>query len=296
MRTIRLIRVVDRPGSCGPRNGQWALQGALRRRAPAWLTIGGTPRPGEVPWFWSWQDRQLAARWAAAGRPFVVGPNVLFSSSRRPCAVPAERAICQAASCRLMFTESAWYRELIEAQRGPANRAPIVLWPYPIVPRPGGPLPAQYDLLIYLKGDWPPALIEQLRRELPRSRVIRYGQYRREDLHAAARRSRCCLYLSQDDRGPLALAEILLAGCPAVGIPRGAPFVRPHETGVLLAGFFDTESCFEAVRRCHRLDRREVAAVAAEQFDTDRIVETVLRALDAVASNDSAPQSSGGSR
>jgi len=118
--------------------------------------------------------------------------------------------------------------------------------------------------------------------------VIRYGHYRREELYAAARRSLCCLYLSDDDRGPLALAEILLAGCPAVGIPRGAPFVRPQQTGVLLAGF-DTESCFEAVRRCHRLDRREVAALAAEQFDTDRIVETILRALNSVASNDRAP-------
>ena len=114
MQHVRLLREINQPGACGPINGQYALQRALRRRALGWLTIGGSLRPGEIPWFWCWQDREVAAACAAVGRPFIVGPNVLFEDSRRPCRVPAEREVCNAASCRLIFTESEWYRDLIE--------------------------------------------------------------------------------------------------------------------------------------------------------------------------------------
>ena len=86
------------------------------------------------------------------------------------------------------------------------------------------------------------------------------------------------MYLSDDDRGPLALAEILLAGCPAVGIPRGAPFIEPGKTGVLIDRF-DPESVPAAIEQCHTLDRHRVAAAAAERFDTGRIVETVVSGL-----------------
>ncbi len=283
--TIRLVRAIDEPGHDGPRNGQWALQRALRAVAPGWLQIGGSPGPDEIPWFWCWADRQAAARRAVAGRPFVVGPNVLFNSSRHPGRVPAERTICNAASCQLMFTESVWYRELIERFRGSGNRAPIVLWPYPIEPKPGGPLAAEHDLLIYCKSGYAEDMVGRIQRELPEVCRIRYGQYRREELFAAARRSRCCLYLSDDDRGPLALAEILLAGCPTVGIPRGVPFVQNGATGIVIERF-TLRACLEAVRECHRLDRRRVAAATAEQFDTRRTVATILAALAKVAVRD----------
>ena len=282
MDAVRLIREVTRPGNSGPRNGQYALQKALRARAPGWLKIGGTLRDGEIPWFWCWKDREVAAACAAAGEPFIVGPNVLFANSRRPCRGPAERNICNAASCRLMFTESQWYRELIEQYRGPENLAPIVLWPYPIDPKPAGPLPAEYDLLIYANGKYREGLASRLMRGFRQARLLVYGQFVREELFAAARRSRCCIYLSDDDRGPLALAEILLAGCPAIGIPTGAPFIRHGQTGVLLDRFRPQE-CIDAVARCHRLDRHTVATLAARQFDTRRIVGTVLASLRAAA-------------
>ena len=188
-------------------------------------------RPGEIPWFWCWEDREAAALCASAGTPFVAGPNILFATAAHPCRIEAEREICNAASCRLLFTESAWYGELIERHRGPANRAPIVLWPYPIDPRPGGPLPPQYDLLVYEKSGIDAAA----------GRRACSGPGRGTSGSATAAiaassswrwpaRSRCCLYLSDDDRGPLALAEILLAGCPAVGdSERGAVHrARPH--------------------------------------------------------------------
>jgi hypothetical protein len=278
MPTIRLIRAVHEPGGSGPSNGQYALQKALRRDAPEWLRIGGTLAADEVPWFWCWLDGDAAALCAQTGHPFVAGPNILFADSRRPCRVPAEREICAAASCRLLFTESAWYAGLIEAHRGPANRAPIVLWPYPIDPQPGGPLPPEFDLLIYEKGGSRPELSERLVRRFPKTCRIVYGGYRREELFAAARRSRCCVYLSEDDRGPLALAEILLAGCPAVGVPRGAPFIEPGRSGVFVERLLP-KACIEAIERSQALDRRAVAAIAAEKFDARRIAGAIAAAL-----------------
>ena len=161
------------------------------------------------------------------GAPFVAGPNILFANSRSPCRFEAERAICNAASCRLLFTESEWYRRLIRRHLGPANRASVVLWPYPIDPSPGGPMAPQLDLLIYEKSGIDAAVVASLQRAWPRHARVRYGRYRREQLWALARRARSCVYLSDDDRGPLALAEILLAGCPAVGLPRGRRLSSP---------------------------------------------------------------------
>jgi hypothetical protein len=278
MPIIRLIREVRESGGSGPWNGQYALQKALRRHAPDWLRIGGALGAEEIPWFWCWLDGDAAVMCAQTGQPFVVGPNILFANSRRPCATAAERAICAAASCRLLFTESPWYADLIAAHRGPANRAPIALWPYPIDPLPGEPLPAEFDLLVYQKGSGHPELIAQLLRRFSKSRLIVYGRYRREELVEAARRSRCCVYLSEDDRGPLALAEILLAGCPAVGVPTGAPFIQPRSTGVVVERLLP-QSCIEAVLQCHALDRRAVAALAARQFDAQRIVTTIVESL-----------------
>jgi hypothetical protein len=277
---VRLIREIDAPGRSGPINGMFALQQALRDARPAWLHVGGRLRGNELPWYWHWGDGPEAARRALAGKPFVCGPNILFGNSRRPCATRTEVSICRAASCRLLFTESEWYGRLIERHRGPANRAPIVLWPYPIVPVPGGPLqPAKYDLLIYVKNGRFPGLVDEVSALWRRHRVVYYGRYRRQRMWEIARRSRACLYLADDDRGPLALAEILLSGCPTIGLPTGAPFVRHGQTGIVLDRL-TTEACFQAIRRCHALDRRQVARLAAAQFDGAKIVETILAALD----------------
>lgn len=282
---VRLIRPVNHPGKTGPIRGQYALQKALRTHGPSWLRIGGTLRPGEIPWFWCWKDRDVAAMMAVTGEEpgFIVGPNILFEDSRHPCSVPAEQSICDAANCRLIFTESIWYRELIERQRGPANRAPIVICPYPIDPKPAGPLTDEYDLLVYRKSGFRSGLVRRLLAPWRRICQIDYGHYRRDALIAAARRARCCLYLSDDDRGPLALAEILLAGCPAIGVPTGAPFIVPGRTGVLLDRCDEPEhweaTCCEAIAACHRLDRNVVAALASRQFDTPQIVATMCDAL-----------------
>ncbi len=279
MTRVRLVRSVNQPTGRGPGNGQYALQKALRARGLPWLEIGGRPGPDETAWFWCWADRPAAAAWARRGRPFVAGPNVLFDNSRTPGAAPGERDVLEAASCRLLFTESDWYRRLIDRHRGPGNRAPIAVWPYPIDPKPGGPIRAtEHHLLIYLKRRRFAGLAVRLQRRFARSRVVRYGHYRRRRLWELARRSRCCAYLSDDDRGPLALAEILLCGCPAIGLPTGAPFIQQGCTGLFLDRLTAAD-CIEAVARCLQFDRQEVAAAAAAQFDTDRILDVVIEGL-----------------
>ena len=108
------------------------------------------------------------------------------------------------------------------------------MWPYPIDPLPGEPLPDKYDLLIYAKNGHRPQLLKHLAEFYPRHIQIHYGQYQREELYVAARQSRACAYLADDDHGPLALQEILLAGCPTVGVRTGAPFVEQGKTGILV--------------------------------------------------------------
>lgn len=279
---VRLLRSIGHPGRSGPWNGQYALQKALRARierdAP-WLSLGGRLRRDELPWFWCWLDRPLAVRWLLQGRPFVQGPNTVFLDSRLPRSDWLECKLLDAPQCKLMFTESEWYRRLLLQHRGRENRSPIVLWPYPIDPQPGGPLEPRHDLLIYVKNGSFPGLLESLQLRYRRSRVIHYGHYRREQLWETARRSRCCCYLADDDRGPLALAEILLCGCPTVGLPTGAPFVLTGRTGVLLDRMDDGQ-CVDAIENCLELDRRQVAALAAEQFETNEIVNVIFTALD----------------
>jgi hypothetical protein len=289
MCTVRLIRRVLEPDGTGPGNGQDALQRALRRMIRSgvdWLSIGGVLQPGEIPWYWCWKDRRAVVRWALAGRPLVQGPNTLFLNARRPRADALEAALLDMPQCRLMFTESEWYRELIVRRRGPENRAPIVLWPYPIDPQPSGPIePPQHELLIYLKNGHFLGLVEALESRYRPSIAIRYGQYRQHDLWDAARRSRVCCYLADDDRGPLALAEILICGCPAVGIPTGAPFIRPGVSGSLVASTM-SHDWIRAIEICRTLDRQHVAAWARREFDSRRIAGVVLSALDQTRRSD----------
>ncbi len=281
--TIRLVRAVDRPGRSGPINGQYALQRLLRcetaRREIDWLAFGGAPQPGEIPWYWCWEDRAAAAAWAAAERPFIQGPNTLLLDSRRPRSDRLEAALLDAPSCRLLFTESAWYAELLRRHLGLRARPRIVLWPYPIEPAPPGPAPrAEWDLMVYAKNGRFPGLVEAVVERFRRHRPVVYGRYRRTELWETARRSRACLYLADDDRGPLALAEILLCGCPVVGLPTGAPFVEQGRTGLILPRL-GPAAVLEALLDCQELDRHQVAAAAAEQFDPLRIAEAIFGAL-----------------
>ncbi len=294
---VELIGPVHAPGRDGPTNGMYALQKALRQRIAEgldWLSIKSLPvSKGAMPWFWHWDDRRYAAWWDSQGLPFVQGPNLLFTHSGSPRIDREECALLDAAHCRAMFCHSEWYRDLIAQHRGPANRSPIVLWPYPIDPWPGDPLKAEYDLLLYAKNGRRPGLLEHLAEAFPRHIQIHYGQYHREQLFDAARRSWACAYLADDDHGPLALQEILLAGCPAVGVRTGASLVRHGVTGCLVQRLPPGRRCVStdshevaltefivAIRRARQLDRSAVRLAAKADFETEAIVDCVLSALD----------------
>lgn len=294
---VELIGPVNAPGRDGPTNGMYALQKELRKRIKEgldWLSIKSLPASdGALPWFWHWDDRRYAVWWDSEGRPFVQGPNMLFTHSGSPRIDREECGLLDAANCRAMYCHSAWYRDLIAKHRGPANQSPIVLWPYPIDPWPGEPLPDEYDLLIYAKNGHRPQLLEHLAEIFPRHVQVHYGQYRREQLFEAARRSRACAYLADDDHGPLALQEILLAGCPVVGVRTGAPFVNDGVTGVFVERLPPGAKCVkndadevalatfvEGIRRGMEMRRDAVRTSAAEAFATERIVDQVVAVLE----------------
>ena len=63
---------------------------------------------------------------------------------------------------------------------------------------------------------------------------IHYGQYQREQLFEAARRSRACAYLADDDHSPPGAAGDSAGGLSHGGVRTGASFVKSDETGVLV--------------------------------------------------------------
>ena len=289
MMNIRLIRPVLQPTERGPGNGMYALQRALLAEGVMWLKIGHAIelQDDEMPWIWSWEDKPFAVRCQAEGRPFILGPCVFFGDVTRPAQAHCERTLLDASNCRRMFTESSWYLEMIESYRGQRNRAKIQLWPFPIDPLPDGPLPAKHDLLIYAKsgtyemhnGPEPPLLAE-LQNAYPSNVVIRYGSYCRQKLIDLARASRACVYLSNSDRGPLALAEILLCGCPAVGFDRGAPWLNGCNGNIVAK--WEIEPLIEAISKAKKCDREAVREMALAQFSPSVVASQVLDYLDAV--------------
>ena len=136
-------------------------------------------------------------------------------------------------------------------------------------------------------------MLDHLAGLFPRHVQIHYGQYRREELFEAARQSRACAYLADDDHGPLALQEILLAGCPTVGVRTGAALVRDGVTGYLVdrlppgreAVSSDVEenalsAYFEALQQAQSLDRQQVRSEGATEFDTSGTVDRLITILD----------------
>ena len=138
-----------------------------------------------------------------------------------------------------------------------------------------------------------PQLLEHLAEVFPRHIQIHYGQYQREQLFEAARRSRACAYLADDDHGPLALQEIMLAGCPTVGVRTGDSLIQPDVTGFWVNRLPPGRACVEsaedeaalaayldAIHQAQSFDRAEVRFRAAERFATGRIVDVLLAKLE----------------
>ena len=135
-------------------------------------------------------------------------------------------------------------------------------------------------------------MLEHLSEVFARHIQIHYGRYRREELSEAARHSRACAYLADDDHGPLALQEILLAGCPTVGVRTGAAFVRHGETGIVVDRLPPGRQCAEsdddvralavfmkAIEEAQAMDRHSVRDRAAVRFNSDGIGDDIIIAF-----------------
>jgi hypothetical protein len=87
--------------------------------------------------------------------------------------------------------------------------------------------------------------------------------------------------MCDDESGGLATAEILLAGCPVIGIECGAPFVVTGGTGVRVDAL-KVVPVLDAIRICHSFDRHRIRETALRMFDADRIADAVVATLDYV--------------
>ena len=255
-----------------PRAGQRPVRpaaGPARAVAPAWLHIGGPLRSGEIPWFWSWEDRETAALCARTGRPFVAGPNILFADSRHPCRIEAEREICQrgklpAAVHRVGLVSGADRAAPRPGQ--PRTDRGVAVPDRPPAGRPAGGRVRPAGLREV--GRVPRQRSSGLPRLWPRHVRVRYGRYRREKFFEAARSvAMLPVLLRRRSRaaGPgrdSCWRVVLPWACPRV-----APFVEHGRTGILLDRF-EPEACRRAVAQCHQFDRQAVAAQACRQFDT----------------------------
>jgi len=279
--SIRMIRKVNEAGEQGPANALYALQRLLRSVSPSWLQIGGELRPGEIAWFWSSYDMPLAIHCEKQGIPYILGPCVFFGERLNPCNEPMERVLLSGRHCAGLVTESQVYADLITAYRQRPNGAPVFAIPSPVDPHPDGPKDHLRDLLIYRKSGHGDLLIDALGEHYPWSTVIRYGAYKRDDLFEAARTSRACVYLSDDDRGPIALAEILLAGCPSVGIQEVAPWIQEEVTGYPVEKL-DEESLCRGIEFCLTMNREQVRHAAKQMFDPTDIGTQYLDALESI--------------
>ena len=285
MRTIRLIRPEPEFTSRGPGNGMDALRASLSAVKPGWLEFGGDIGVEDIPWVWCWLDKPTAMVCEIASRPYILGPCVFFENSTKPTAAYAERALLNANHCRMVFTDSDWYADLIRRHLGRNNRAEIVVWPFPIAPMPGEPCAERPALLIYEKTGAQPEVTAVLRKIFSPTITLRYGHHERHELAEAARLSWACAYLSLSDRGPLGLAEIMLAGCPAVGTPTGAPWIEAGATGWPVASIADSAAMVAAIEQCRWFDARKVRAWAMERFSTAAVVPQVLAALERMVAN-----------
>jgi hypothetical protein len=93
----------------------------------------------------------------------------------------------------------------------------------------------------------------------------------------------------------LALQEILLAGCPAVGVRTAAAFVQSGVTGVVVERLPPGQLCvassadqaalsafIHALDEAQSLDRGSVRSAAAKAFDTAAIADTIIDSLESL--------------
>jgi len=269
----------------GPAVGMFALQQALRKHGlPDWLSIGDGERLDYdvIPCYWLYTHGRDAVKCHEQGRPFIIGQNMLFEDSRNPKRYGHEWIICESPHCRLILTDGVGrYEKLIGENLGANSKAKVVAVPYPV--RPSYYVsPLISDVLIYAKSGYTEETIESICSEFQNCRVARYGQYTRKNLIHAASDAKCCLYLSDNDRMPIAAAEILLTGCPLIGTAYGCPVVKAIPMIGMCIPDLTIATCVYAINELLELrwSRERIRVQATEFFSPARIAPLVIAALD----------------
>lgn len=278
-RMVQLIRPILAPGRDDFSIGMHTLQKSLRQRIKGgldWLEIKDLPAErGALAWFWHYTDRSYANWWNDQGQPFVQGPNMLFLNSDNPRIDLDENRLLDASNCKGMICLSTWYSDLINQHKGPSNTSTVFNCPYPIDVDPGGPTDIKYDLLIFSKNVHRPQLLEYLAEQFPRC-ILFHNGFQRGALLQAARSSRACVYLAENDHGSMILSEILLTGCPVVGVRNGAAFVDEGTTGLIVEQFPPGPKCFQSDRDSASLTQLRNAIRAAEEMSHERVRDAAM--------------------
>lgn len=222
-----------------------AISEALRGD-PRFADLNEQPRGADdIAWFPV--GHHLIAKFMREGRPFAIGPNVIFGNSQMPGACAGEPELLAYQNYAAIFTLSRWYSAL--QQKHFAQKTNHFILDYPL-PREWTRLPWEdiadryphnfpivqqqdIDATIFMKGAEPETkIVAELMRRFPNGRVVQYGRYNRTNLFEAARSSRACFYISREDHYPLAAVEIALMGCPIISDEKSCPVLQHGVNGI----------------------------------------------------------------
>lgn len=143
--------------------------------------------------------------------------------------LPVRRLLVPGEWCRAMFAEKFGDR--------------VAAWPVGIDTERWAPTPTRkdVDILVYDKIRWRreelvPELLDPVLRAVEgrglRARMLRYGAYREEELHALLARSRAMIFLCEHETQGIAYQQALASGVPILAWDRGGewrdPSYHPH--------------------------------------------------------------------
>lgn len=168
-----------------------------------------------------------------AETPILFGTSIYSHPSDDPD-LPKRRRICR------VLVPSPWVRDMF-SQVWPDT---VTVWPVGIDTERWAPDPRSsrdVDVLIYDKIFWQreehvQSLISPLKAELQRRKlnfeVLRYGNYREQELFALSRRTRSMVYLSKHETQGIAAQQMMSSGVPLLVWDEGGlwhdPKYAPH--------------------------------------------------------------------
>lgn len=279
MRKCRFPFAGDLTSRSGPDVLVAALSEALRPD-PRFADLNVQPwGADDIAWFpvGHW----LIKKFMAEGRPFAIGPNVLFGDSQQPGACGGERELLAYQNFAGIFTLSRWYSALQQKHFAQKSRHYILDYPLPqawVVEDffLGGKLKS-YDAIIFVKGGATEQQIAvALSCRIESCRLLQYGQYTRTELFALAASSRVCFYISREDHYPLAAVEIGLMGCPIISDERACPVLQ-HGVNGIIATVRERGESEPFAWTADAADRMAVEWKAAANMNRSAIREATIR-------------------